>query len=329
MKVLVTGASGFIGQWLVRCLVELGHDVTITLRSKNETEDFKGLPVREVLADILDPASLHQAVIGQEHIYHLAGVIAYSKRERDLMFKVNVGGTENILSAATRCNVQRVLLVSSVVAVGATFYPEVLNEKSPYTLGPYHLGYHESKRAAEALLKLYVENQKVDGVIVNPSTVYGAGDAKKGSRSTQLKVAKGKGLFYPKGGVSVVGVEDVVNGMIAAMNKGRSGERYILAGENLTLNEVFAEISRVAGVAPPKIPMPQWALRSLASVDDLLSRLGGRGPLPSERALVAAMYHWYDSTKAQQELGYQPRPASEAIEKSVLWMKENGLLGVQ
>jgi dihydroflavonol-4-reductase len=110
------------------------------------------------------------------------------------------------------------------------------------------------------------------------------------------------------------------------MQRGRSGERYILAGENLSLREVFNCIADEAGVTRPWLPVPAWALRGLAALDEGLTPLGLRGPLPSERALVALMYHWYDSTKARTELGYSTRPAREAIASSVRWMSEQGLL---
>lgn len=326
MKVLVTGANGFLGSWLIEKLLEQGQELSVILRQREHFEKYEKRGIRVFQGDVTDLNSLRAAAVGQQQVYHLAGLIAYNRREIEAMNRVNVLGTQNILEASAAANVQRVQLVSSVVAVGATFEPAVLNEESEYKLDEYHLGYHESKRKAEALLRDYVAAGKVDGVIVNPSTVYGAGDASKSSRSTQLNVARGNMFYYPPGGVSVVAVEDVVDGMLRAMDRGRSGERYILAGENLTLKEVFSRIAEVAGVPKPWLPVPASILLGLAKIDDALATIGKRGPLPSERALVALMYHWYDSTKARQELGFSTRPAQQAIVNSVNWMSQQGLL---
>jgi dihydroflavonol-4-reductase len=133
-------------------------------------------------------------------------------------------------------------------------------------------------------------------------------------------------FYYPPGGVSVVAVEDVVNGMVKAMEKGRSAERYILAGENMTLKDLFHRIADEAGVNRAWLPLPGCVLQCIAGLDENLSKIGLKGPLSSERAYVAMMYHWYDSTKARQELGFSTRPAQQAIANSVQWMSQRGLL---
>lgn len=326
MKVLVTGSNGFLGSWLMNRLVQDGHEVSILIRKKPHHDSALPHGVKVFLGDITQPATLSPALKDQQLVYHLAGLVAYSKEEREALFRINVQGTENILKHAIANKVQRVLVSSSVVAVGASFQAEILNEDSLYTLAPYHLSYHESKREMERIFQNYIREGRIDGLIVNPSTIYGAGDASKSSRSTQLKVAQGRLHFYPPGGVSVVAVEDVVDGMIKAMEKGRSGERYILAGENLPLKEVFRMIAQVAGVSAPTIPLPPFVFKGLACLDEKLHQVGRRGPLPAERALVAMMYHWYDSSKAKKELGFSNKPAMEAIASSVQWMKTNNLL---
>lgn len=329
MKVLVTGANGFLGSWLVNRLVQDGHEVSVLIRKKPNHDSSLPRAVKVFLGDITEPSTLSPVLKDQQQIYHLAGLVAYSKKERDALFRVNVQGTENILKYAVANKVQRILVSSSVVAIGASFQAEILNEDSLYTLDPYHLSYHESKREMERVFQKYIREKRIDGVIVNPSTIYGAGDASKSSRSTQLKVAQGRLRFYPPGGVSVVAVEDVVDGMIRAMEKGRSGERYILAGENLTLKEVFKMIAQCAGVKPPSIPLSPLIFKGLACLDESLQRIGRQGPLPAERAIVAMMYHWYDSAKAKKELGFSNKPAIEAIASSVQWMKANNLLVTQ
>lgn len=334
MKVLVTGANGFLGSNLTKKLISEGHEVSILVRNPNELKSLFGVEMQEkpkvkfkvYKGDVTRIDSLLESFKGQEVIYHLAGVVAYSKQQKEMMDQVNVLGTENVFKVATSYNVKRILVSSSVVSIGASFKPEILNEESHFSLGDYHLSYHESKRKMESVVKRFVDEGQVEAVIVNPSTVYGAGDAVKSTRNTQINVARGKALFYPPGGVSVAAVEDVIDGMIKAMEKGRSGERYILAGENLTLKEVFSLIAESAGVRKPTIPLPPFLFQFLSSLDDALTKIGLHGPLSSERAIVAMMYHWYDSSKAIRELDYKIHSSREAIANSVRWMKEHKLI---
>jgi dihydroflavonol-4-reductase len=171
-----------------------------------------------------------------------------------------------------------------------------------------------------------VARGELNAVMINPSTIYGAGDAKKGSRGTQLKVARAKFPFYTAGGVSVVAVEDVVDAIISAWKRGRSGERYIISGENLTIKQLFTEIAQAAGVKPPSIFLPTPIVKLLGKIGDLMESFGSKGPINSENAWTSTLYHWFDSSKAKKELGLNPKSASYAIGQSVAWMKQNGYL---
>lgn len=323
MRVLVTGATGFLGSWLTRRLAQDGHDVSILCRTQNPDLDLQELSVKKCLGDVTDLQSLMTAARGIELVYHLAGVIGYSRAMREAMERVNVQGTANVIAACQAQNVRRLIHVSSVTAVGASFDGKVpLNEDSPYNLSHLNLGYFETKRAGEILVREAVKTGVIDAVILNPSTVYGPGDAKKGSRKTQLKVARGKLPFYTSGGVSIVAVEDVVDAIIAAGKIGRSGERYILSGENITIRQLFETIASEAGVEPPKIYLPNFAVHALGRLGDCLERMGKKGPLNSENAWTAILFHWFDSSKAQRELGFQPGTARKAIHESVAWIKK-------
>lgn len=327
MKVLITGANGFLGAWLSRRLLAEGYSVSVLLRQNSNHSELEGLSVQKLWGDITDLKSLQDSFKGQQVIFHLAGVIAYSRKDRSLMEKVNVQGTLNVLQAMADCGVPELLYLSSVAAIGAGFSEDqVLNEESPYNLEKYDFGYFETKRKSEKLVVEFSKQNSIRSVIVNPSTIYGAGDARKGSRSTQLKVARGKGLFYPMGGVSIVAVEDVIEGILSAYKKGRSGERYILSGDNLHLKEVFKLIAEAASVPPPYLPIPNFVMYFMAFLDEQLGGFDLQGPLPSERAMVATFFHWFDHTKAKNELGFNPKSANYAIENSVRWMRDQGLL---
>lgn len=330
MKVLVTGANGFLGSWLTRTLVKQGHEVYALVRAQSDLSELEGVSCNYVYGDITDLESLYKSFGGIDTVFHLAGLIAYKKSDRAKMDKINVFGTENVIDACITKQVRKLVYVSSVVAVGGGFsQKQILDEDSPYNVGHLDLGYFQTKHAAEKLVVSAYKNKGLDCVIVNPSTIYGEGDAKKGSRRTQLKVAQGKFKFYTSGGVSVVSVEDVVAAIISAWNKGRSGERYILSGENITIQELFRMIAEEAGVPAPNTKLPNALIFALGRIGDWMESIGMKGSLSTENAWTATMYHWFDNSKAKKELGFNPRPAREAIRSSVKWMRDNGLLSHQ
>lgn len=327
MKVLITGANGFLGSWLTRELTHEGHDVFALVRKGSDLSELKGVACKYLYGDITDLDSLYRSFEGIDAVFHLAGLIAYKKADRKMMESVNVGGTANVIKACLSKKIKRLIYVSSVTAIGASFEPDsILNEESSYTIQNLDLGYFETKHKAENLIKQACIDSNLDCVILNPSTIYGPGDAKKGSRKTQVKVAQGKFKFFTSGGVSVVAVEDVVSAILSAWKVGRKGERYILSGENITIQKLFEIIASEAGVPSPKIKIPNFVLFLLGSIGDTLERFGLSGSLSTENAWTATMYHWFDNSKAKKELGFKPRSAREAIKSSVSWMKTNGLL---
>lgn len=327
MKVLVTGANGFLGSWVTKALVKEGYKVYALIRPGSDTSELDGINCKHVYGDVTDIHSILEAFKGMDSVFHLAGIIAYKKSQRDIMEKVNVDGTANVVSVCRECKVRRLVYLSSVVAIGAGFTPnDILNEESTYNIGHLNLGYFETKHKAEQIVKAACDKNQLDAVIINPTTIYGAGDAKKGSRSMQLKVAQGKLKFYTSGGVNVVAVEDVIAGILTAWKKGRKGERYILAGENILIKDLFAMIAAEAGVKAPSHHLPDSVLHIAGLLGDGMEKMGLKGPLSRENAYTATMYHWFDSSKARNELDFHPRPAREAIHNSVQWMKEHGLL---
>jgi dihydroflavonol-4-reductase len=323
VRFFVTGATGSLGVPLVRHLLASGHEVSILSRQENIPGELSGHGIKVYKADILDGDSLKRAFKGHEGVFHLAGYIGYKRFERAIMQSVNVEGTKAVLAACLASGVRRLLHVSTVNAIAASFEKKIFDENAAYNLSKFHLGYSETKKAAEDLVKA---ETRIDSVIVSPTTTYGAGDMAKKSRSIQVKVAQGKFPFYSNGGVSVAELGEVVKGMLSAYEKGRSGERYILGGENLTIKEVFDLIAKEAGSKPPHIFLPNMLMNVLGSWGDLMEKLGTKGPLNSESAILAQMYHWFDSSKAQRELNYKIVPATVSIHNSVQWMKEKGML---
>lgn len=326
-KVLVTGANGFLGAWLTQRLVEEGHEVFCLVRPTSDLTEIKHLKIQYKHGDVTNAESVGQACQGMDSVFHLAGLVAYKKSDRPQMDLVNVQGTQNVVDACVKSKVRRLVHLSSVVAVGAGFHPQqILNENSPYNIGHLNLGYFETKHQAEQIVKNAVQQNQLDSVMLNPSTIYGPADAKKGSRKSQVKVAQGKLKFYTSGGVSVVAVEDVVQGIISAWKKGRSGERYILSGENLLIKDLFKMIAELAGRPAPPFLMPGFALHTIGTLGDWASTVGLPAPLSRENAWTATLYHWFDHQKAKNELGFNPQSAKIALSQSVEWMRQNGLL---
>lgn len=327
MKVVVTGANGFLGGWLTKRLCSEGYDVHVVVRPTSDMSDLAGLPIKKWMGDVLDLESLKKAFEGASLVFHLAGIVAYKKSDRKKMDAVNITGTQNVIEAIKFCRVPKILYLSSVVAVGAGFTPkQILNESSKYNLSHLNLGYFETKKMAEDIVVRETRSGAFESFIVNPSTIYGPADAKKGSRSIQLKVAQGKFPFYTGGGVNVVAVEDVIDGIIWTLKRGKSGKRYILCGENWTIQKLFTEIALAAGVQPPKIKIPDFALHGLGFIGDTLESFGIKGGISSENAWTSTLFHWFDNTKAREELGFKPRESRLAIQASVNWIREQGLL---
>lgn len=335
MNILVTGASGFVGSWLANMLLDQnrvpqffrGAQVRILARSAKSVASLELKGAKIFIGDVSDASSVTRASEGADFVFHLAGVVGYSKADRPIMQQVNVDGTQHVVDAIQNSKCKRLVHMSSVAAVGASIDGRnILNENSPFNLSHLNLGYFETKRAAEQAVLAAVSSKKIDAVVLNPSNIYGPGDAQKGSRSTQIKVARGQFKYYTSGGVSIVHVEEVCRALLNAATHGRNGERYILSGENIRIREMFELIAGCAGVAAPKIHLPDIVVRGLASLGEFLERRGRKGPVASESARASLLYHWFDSKKAQTELGFVVRPAKECINDSVMWMKSNGVI---
>lgn len=329
MKVVVTGSNGFLGHWLVKKLSEEGLDVHALVRKGSSTEELQGLRYTLVEGDISQTDSLKKAFDGANTVFHLAGLIAYKKCEREKMNAVNVQGTANVITACREKKVNTLFHLSSVVAIGAGFSKnEILNENSTYNISDLNLGYFETKHQAEKLVVDAFHRGDCDVKIVNPSTIYGFADAKKGSRKMQIKVARGQLKFYTPGGVNVVAVEDVIDGIMSCWKIGKSAERYILGSDNISIKSLFETIAEFAGVEAPKYELPSWVLHSAGITGDILQKFGYEFPLSRENAWTSTLYHWFDNSKAKNDLGFNPRPSRFAIQNSVQWMKDNHYLDV-
>ncbi len=318
MRMSVTGATGFIGGTLVPVLLEQGHELTVLARNPNAVPSSWTGRVRIIQGDVTDEASCASATENAEAVFHLAAAVAIRRSEWNVARKTNELGTRNVVEASLKNRVARFVHVSSVAAIGAALQPsKLLNEESPNTMIERGFLNFDSKVTSEKIALDACRSRGLDVVIVNPSMVFGAGDAKKPARKGSVLATRGKLPFYPSGGISVVAVEDVTDGMIQALSRGRKGERYILSGENLRFKEVLGHYARLSGHTPPRWQLSGGVLSALGQVSEFL-RLDSE--MSVEAATASGLFHWYDHSKARKELGFNPRAAELAIKNSVDWI---------
>ena len=325
-RVLVTGASGLIGSNLCHKLSELGYEVTAMVREGSNLLGLDGFTGKIVLGDVLRKDRLAQLLDGAEFVFHTAGLVSFDNRLRKELMQVNVVGTANLLDEAIQAGVRRLVHTSSVAAIGIPASGGIADETDEYNRFEYNVAYSDSKHLGEVEVQNAV-GLGLDAVIVNPASIVGERDVYS-HFGVLMKVLKGKKIApYVAGGMCVVGVDDVVEGQIAAMRSGVTGARYILGGENLSFKELFTQIAEVVDANPPNVRVPLWSARWAAAILEILSTLTGKPPVLTKAHVVSAtLPHYFSSERAKRELGYKPRPVIDAIRKSYLWYLENNLI---
>ena len=325
MKVLVTGATGFVGGAVARALVRAGSDVRVLARSASDLQNLEGLKVEHIAGDLRDPASLRKALTGCRHLYHVAAHYALWAKDPSIFYDINVTGTRNLLEAAREIGIARTVYCSTIGATGLPPGGGLGTEDTPVSLDQMAGHYKRSKYLAEQVV-LNMAKEGLPVVIVNPSAPVGAGDVKP-TPTGQIIVdfMKGRMPAYIETGLNIVDVDDVATGHLLAMQKGRQGERYILGCKNLLLREVFEILSRLTGVKSPSIKLPRLAILPLAYANQWLSNLTGLAPrIPLEGVKMAKYKMHYDCSKAIRELGIPQTLPEVALEKAVRWFREHG-----
>lgn len=319
MRALVTGGTGFLGANLAAYLLQQGWAVRILRRATSSLKAVEDLDVEHAIGDVLEPESLRAAMVGCDVVFHTAAISAYWRTPAEQILKVNVEGTSNVLTAAQAMNIQRVVLTSSLAALGVPEPGTLLTEDHPFNLPPGRFLYGYSKAMAEAIAQVFVE-QGLEVVIVNPSVILGPRDVHQISGSLLLEMARGRVPALPPGGVNVVAVEDAVRGHVLALKRGRPGERYILGGENLTYRELADQIAEVIGVPAPRWVLPPRVVKGLAMLARAAGFLGVPLPIGADQLWLSAHFIWCDGRKAEAELGYRPEiPVREAIRRAWEW----------
>ncbi|HEB51745.1 MAG TPA: NAD-dependent epimerase/dehydratase family protein [bacterium] len=319
----VTGATGFLGRALVPRLAAT-HRLRLLVRAGQLLERFENLELEQVEGRLADEAALAAGVRGCDLVVHLAAMVSFRPEDREAMLAVNTTGTARLAALARAAGVRRFLHVSTISAVGYSNHPIELDEQTPFNFGPLHIGYCDSKFAAEERV-LAEARAGLDAVIVNPPSMYGPGDRRKGDDSLIGSVLARRMRFAPAGGLNVAAVEDVCDGIMRAIARGRTGERYILGGENLTGLQLLARIAQVVGRTAPQRTVPRWLVLAAAHLLRQKERLvGSRPPLTSEVLQLAGRYLWYSSAKADRELDWRAGPVTPGIEAAWHELRANG-----
>ena len=327
MKVLVTGATGFVGAAVARALGRGGWQVRVLVRAGSDRLNLQPLAVEVVEGDLADLSSLERALEGCAGLFHLAADYRLGARDPRQLYRTNVEGTRNILSAARTVDVGRIVYTSSVATIGIPSDGSPGEESTPVALGNMIGHYKRSKYLAEEVVR-DAARTGMSVVIVNPSTPVGPGDVKPTpTGQLVLDAASGRMPAYVDTGLNIVHVDDVAAGHLLAYERGTPGERYILGGENMTLQTILEQIARLVGRKAPRIRLPYAAVLPVAYLAEGFARVSGRsGRVTLEGVRMSRKRMFFSSGKAIRELGYRWRPPLEAFEDAVRWFRECGLL---
>lgn len=327
MHALVTGATGFVGANLVQVLGEAGWQVRAMVRRTSSLVALQGLAYEPVEGDVTDPASLAAAMEGCDGVFHVAAVVAdYWQEDRERLYRVNVEGTRQVVEAAMAAGVRRLVFTSSQAALGLPDGREPMDETHQFTSAPEVYPYGHSKMLAEREVLAGVE-RGLEAIIVNPAVVMGRRDTYLQNSRIILEVARGRLPLVPPGGMNVVDAQDLAWGHLRAFERGRPGERYLLAGHNVTNLDLGREIAAVLRVRPPRGAIPPAVVAPVARVVDAANRVSPRRlPLSGDLLRMGARYWYADNSKAVRELGFSVTPLRATIEGAVEWLRAAGHL---
>jgi dihydroflavonol-4-reductase len=327
MRALVTGASGFVGAAVARALLNEGWQVRVLVRAGSNRANVRDLPVEVAVGDLTLPESLADALEQCGALFHVAADYRLGAPDPAELYRTNVDGTRNLLAAAARAGVQKIVYTSSVATMGIPKHGTPGDERTPVSLDSMIGHYKRSKFLAEQVV-LEAAAAGLPAVIVNPSTPVGPGDIKPTpTGQLVLDAAAGRMPAYVDTGLNIVHVDDVAAGHLMAFHRGRQGERYILGGTDMTLRQLLEYISRFVGRTPPRIRLPYAAVLPMAYVAEAVARVTGRsGRLTLEGVRMSRKLMFFSSAKAVDELGYSWRPPDAAFNDAVGWFRDSGLL---
>jgi dihydroflavonol-4-reductase len=326
MLAFVTGATGFVGSHVARVLAEQGADLRLLVRSSSDLRNIQDLNAERVTGDLRDPASLKRAMAGCEVVLHVAADYRLWVRDPDEMYRSNVEGTRAILEVARETGVRRVIYTSSVATMGFTSNGHLADETSPVSLAKMIGPYKRSKFMAEQIA-IEAGRSGMDVVVVNPTTPVGERDIKPTPTGRiVVDFLKRKFPAYVDTGLNLVDVAECARGHVAALEKGSSGERYILGGENLTLKQILDKLASITGLPSPRIRVPYVMALATGVVDEFVTgRIRKREPRATIDAVrMGRKKMFVSSGKAERDLGWKTVPVDDALRRAVAWFQANG-----
>nr|VFK15171.1 MAG: dihydroflavonol-4-reductase [Candidatus Kentron sp. LFY] len=322
MTTLVTGASGFVGSAVARCLLDAGHHVRVMVRPQSILTNIRDLGVEIVTGDLTQPETLKGAIEGCDILFHVAADYRLWVRDSEILYRTNIQGTEALLHVASNEGVSRIIYTSSVAALGLNSDGTPGNENTPVALDHMIGHYKRSKYLAEEIVRRMIDKYSLPVIIVNPSTPIGPRDVKPTPTGrVVLDAACGRMPAYVDTGLNIVHVDDVAKGHLLALRHGKIGERYILGGEDMTLREILHVIAQITGRPVPKIKIPHNVGLAIAYLSEAWAWLS-RGAEPRatvDGVRMSKKHMYFSSDKAREALGYSPRPAREALADAVNW----------
>lgn len=322
---LVTGATGFVGSAVARALLARGHRVRALVRAGSDRGNLQGLDVSLADGDLTDPASLARAVSGCDHVMHVAADYRIWVPDPAAMLRANVDGTTALFRAAQAAGVGRMVYCSSVAALGLTKDGTPANEETPVTEEAVVGIYKKSKYRAEQAVLGMVARDGLQAVIVNPAAPIGPRDIKPTPTGRMIAdAASGRMPAFVETGLCVVHVDDVAEGHMLALEHGVPGERYILGGDNLTLQELLALVDEVTGKRQNRLRLPRKAVWPMAVACEALARFGIEPLVTRDHLRMAAKTMFFSSAKAGRDLGFRARPARDAVADAIAWFRARG-----
>lgn len=320
--VLVTGATGFLGEHLCRVLVERGHTVRGLARTSSAT--LADLGVEHIRGDVLSGPELDRALDGVSAVCHLAGAVSRDPDDAQRMMRLHVDGTRRVLERMAAASVGRMVLASTSGTIGVSKHEEILDESAPY---PEAIvagwPYYASKIYQERLAFEHGARLAIEVVAVNPTLLLGPGDRRLSSTGDVRRFLKRQIPTIPDGGVSFVDARDAAEATASALVRGRSGERYLLGGPNWTTKEFFARLGRIAHITPPRLKLPPaWNKWGAQIVEDLYRWRGREPPVDRISVEMAEHYWWIDSSKAERELGFAARDPQLTLIDTVAYLRQ-------
>ena len=328
----VTGASGFVGSAVARALLGAGFAVRALVRPSSPRANLDGLGIEIAEGDMRDIAAVGRAVKGTRYVFHVAADYRLWARNPDDILRNNIEGTRVVIEAAKAAGAERIVYTSSV----ATLKParpgchadEMADETMPLAETEAIGTYKRSKVAAERLVESMIASEGLPVVIVNPTAPIGPRDVRPTPTGRIIiEAASGRMPAFVDTGLNIVHVDDVAEGHWLAFERGRVGERYILGGEDMSLQAILTVVAELTGRRPPRLRLPHRPMLALAGLAEGWARLSGGTPFATVDELrMAKKRMYFSSAKAAADLGYRPRPARQAIVDAVAWFREAGYL---